>query len=62
MVSDSPIDMSMMHKIPDELRHKLQPKCPNSRFLMNNRRAFEITLKLVIANINQQALPAPEKQ
>jgi hypothetical protein len=34
-----------------EAVHANQSKCPQARFLMNDRLAFEITLKLVIQNI-----------
>lgn len=45
---DHPIDMRFMDELPMEIIYKLQHKCPQSRFIMNDPQAFEITLKLVI--------------
>ena len=53
-VPDHPIDMKFMNELKDtapEIVHNNQSKCPQARFLMNDRLAFEITLKLVIQNI-----------
>ena len=45
---DYPIDMEFMKQIEPNMVNEIQSKCPQARFLMNNRLTFEITLKLVI--------------
>jgi hypothetical protein len=45
---DYPIDMKFIDKIPREVVYRNQEKFPQARFLFNDARTFEITLKLVI--------------
>ena len=48
---DDPIDMRFMEDLDLEQIQEIQAKCPQARFLMNDVKAFEITLKLVIQNV-----------
>ena len=48
---DSPIDMKFMDTLDPILRQKLQPKCPHSRFLLNNSLILDITVKLMVQYI-----------
>jgi len=48
---DHPIDMNFLEKVSEEALHRNQAKCPQARFIMNDKRIFEIVVKLVIQNI-----------
>ena len=45
---DYPIDMKFMDNVSDETIWRNQEKFPQARYLFNDARAFDITLKLVI--------------
>ena len=47
-IADSPIDMRFMENLPHDVIMEIQSKCPKARYLLNDKRSFEITLKLVI--------------
>lgn len=47
-IADSPIDMRFMENLPHDVIMEIQSKCPQARYLLNDKRSFEITLKLVI--------------
>ena len=51
MEPDYPIDMNFYQEMSDDLQYKNQEKCPQARFLFNDRRSFEICVKLVIQNV-----------
>lgn len=59
---DHPIDMRFLDDMPMEAISKIQHKCPQSRFLMNDTQAFEITLKLVIQYIKLQQITNTHQQ
>lgn len=48
---DHPIDMQFIQKLPLETLQDHQGKCPAARFLFNDRRTFDIVVKLMIQNI-----------
>ena len=51
---DHPIDLNFLEKVSEETLHRNQAKCPQARFIMNDKRIFEIVVKLVIQNITIQ--------
>jgi hypothetical protein len=46
--------MKFMQLLPVDILHKYQGKFPQARFIMNDKRTFETTIKLVLQNIKLQ--------
>lgn len=55
---DYPIDMKFFEKLSDDQQYFNQEKCPQARFLFNDERTFDITLKLIIQNVKNSNLLA----
>lgn len=45
--------MKFFESVDQDTRLKVQSKCPHARFLMNDRQAVEISLKLLLQFIKQ---------
>ena len=56
-IHDHPIDMKFLKKLSDDDLLSIQVKCPQARFMFEDRMMMEITLKLVLLNLKNQNQP-----